>query len=126
MSGRGWVVGLAWTGLTASAFGQNASAGPHVDSGRLRFGTDTFAAYVINGTDTSLNGYVITSLETNGARLTRTYSEVGQIISTEDTIVDRRDDFRPLAHSTQMFKLLFHLPSDIQQRLHAHLSLIHI
>jgi len=100
MSGRGWVVGLAWTGLTASAFGQNASAGPHFDSGRLRFGTDTFAAYVINGTDTSLNGYVITSLETNGARLTRTYSEVGQIISTEDTIVDRRDDFRPLAHST--------------------------
>jgi hypothetical protein len=84
-------------GVCAAA---RAQAPPSFDARRLPFTTDSFAAYLIHRADTTLNGFVVSTLRSDGTRLTRVWSNSSQTLSSIDTLVDRLPDLRPLAQWT--------------------------
>ncbi len=93
------MLAAVWFAFASSASaGQGSDAPAKFDGRRLQLTTDSFASYFIRGTDTTLAGTVVNILTADGKLLTRIYTSVDPLVSHYDTIIDRRDDFRPVAH----------------------------
>ena len=83
----------------AASLAQESATILRLDGHRLRLGADSFARYIIRGSDTALVGSERDELRSDGVRLTRYYTIVDSINGTEaDTIVSRLEDLRPLEY----------------------------
>lgn len=101
-------LGQPWT-----LAGQSSRGLVGLNGHELRLGTDSFAVYLIRGTDTTRTGWVIDALTSDGSRLTRVYTAVDRVLGSRlDTIVDRLSDLTPIAYHSRSSQLIAHLAFD--------------
>jgi len=70
-----------------------------LDGRRLPLQVDTYAVYVIRGSDTARTGILFDALLTDSVRLVRVYDQRDLVLGRQvDTIVSRRADLTPIAY----------------------------
>ena len=86
---------------------------PYLDGHRIPIRTDTFASYLVRGSDTVRTGTVIDAVTSDGRELTRIYTTTDRVLGTDlDTIVDRLDDLAPVRYHGRQEETLTHVDYD--------------